>query len=125
MKILISGTREGVEYVIIKTMINHVIDIYPNESFILLHGNVNGVDKQTNNYVKTLGWQSQSYPPNWKLGKKAGGLRNQDMVNQKPEFGIFIPGPNSIGTYDCLERFKLLNKPYLLYNFNTRTYTIN
>ncbi len=45
------------------------------------------------------------------------------MVNEQPDFGIFIPGPQSRGTYDYLEKYKLLNKPYILYDFNMRTFT--
>ena len=116
MLILISGTREGVNKIIIKTMIDYVIKTYPNQHYTLIHGNANGVDKQCANYVKTLGWTIKPMSAEWdKYGKRAGILRNQDMVNYQPDFGVFIPSITSIGTYDCLRRYELLNKPGIVY----------
>src|SRR5688572_29717890 len=118
--ILVSGTREGVHPLVIKSMFNFVDKLY--EKKCLIHGACQGVDKQSANYARELGWEIKEFKPDWSLGKHAGLIRNTDMVNENPDFGIFIPGPNSRGTYDCLEKSKLLNKPYILYDFKKKTF---
>lgn len=123
MKILVSGTRLGVESIIVKTMIDFVKN-YDTE-FILIHGAAKGVDTQAANYARQLGWEVFPFKPDWKIGKRAGLDRNSDMINDKPDFGIFIPGEESRGTYDCLEKYKLTNKPYILYHYEKRTFTLH
>ena len=122
MKILVSGTRNGVQPIVVKTMINFVLT-YDN-TFTLIHGAAKGVDTQAANYAKQLGWEVIPFKPDWKIGKRAGLDRNSDMVNDGPDIGIFIPGPDSTGTYDCLEKYKKLNKPYILYDFNKNCFSL-
>lgn len=123
-RILVSGTRDGVRMEIITSAINYVLNNYSG-NFILIEGCSNGVDKQTKHYCKSLGWTIESFPPEWnKYGKYAGIGRNQDMVNSAPDFGIFIPSLTSKGTYDCLNRYQMLNKPYILYDPKEEKFTI-
>jgi SLOG family YspA-like protein len=123
LKILVSGTREGVDFIVVKTMINHVIQNYKYDNYVLLHGDAKGVDTQAATYCKSLNWEIRAFPSDWhKYGKSAGILRNQDMVNEQPDYGVFIPSVNSIGTYDCLQRFKQLHKPGIVYDPTKGTY---
>lgn len=122
MKVLVSGTRNGVDNLIVETMLLFVAKLNTEEK-ILLHGTAKGVDTQAANYAKKLGWEVKPFKPDWSIGNHAGLNRNSDMVNYGPDFGIFIPGPTSTGTYDCLQKYKLLHKPYILYDFNKRTFT--
>lgn len=121
--ILVSGTREGCDEKILVKMVNKIIEIYgANNNFTLLCGGAKGVDTQAANYCGCLKWKIKFFIPKWgELGKKAGVLRNQDMINENPDFGFFIPSKESKGTYDCLERFKKINKPGLVYNPYTDT----
>jgi hypothetical protein len=119
-KVLISGSRDGCHMNIIKFMIDYILQHYPNKNYILIHGNAKGVDTLVKNYCETLHWQCIAYSPDWKtLGKKAGVLRNQDMVDTNPDFGLFIPSMKSVGTLDCYERFLKINKPGLFYDPHT------
>ena len=114
--VLVSGTRDGVHELVIKTMIDYVIKTYPLNNYTLIHGNAKGVDKQCAHYVSTLEWEIKPMSAEWdRYGKRAGILRNQDMVDCHPDFGVFIPSITSIGTYDCLRRYELLNKPGIVY----------
>lgn len=125
LRVLVSGTRDGVDYIVIKYAIDYVSKLYHGYHFTLIHGTANGVDKQTAHYCSSLRWVVEEFRPEWnKYGKYAGIGRNQDMVNSKPDYGIFIPSVNSRGTYDCLQRYKILNKPYILYNPEEREFTI-
>lgn len=126
MKILISGTRNGVENIIVRFMVDFVVNYYDKETkFTLIHGTAKGVDTQGAQYAQQLGWEIKPFKPDWSKGKRAGLDRNSDMVNDNPDFGIFIPIKTSRGTYDCLEKYKSLGKPYILYDFNKRTFTLH
>lgn len=46
----------------------------------------------------------EPHPANWSLGKVAGPLRNQEMVNAGADACFAFPTPNSRGTYDCMAR---------------------
>ena len=115
--VLVSGTRDGVNALVIKTMLDYVIKTYPHNKYTLIHGNAKGVDTQCAKYVSQLGWDIKPMSPNWTAyGKRADILRNQDMVDCQPDFGVFIPAITSIGTYDCLRRYELINKPGIVYD---------
>jgi len=117
IKVLVSGTREGCDEKILINMIAEIIKIHGNKNYILICGGAKGVDTQAANYCISLGWKIKYFIPKWtELGKKAGVLRNQEMVNENPDFGFFILSKESRGTYDCLERFKKINKPGIVYN---------
>lgn len=116
-KVLISGSRDGCHMNIIKFMINYILEYYPNRNYILIHGHAKGVDTLVKDYCEALNWKCISFEPDWKnLGKKAGPMRNQDMINTNPDFGLFIPSLTSKGTIDCYQRFIKLNKPGLHYD---------
>ncbi len=123
MKVIVSGTRHGVDNLVIKTMFDFVNN-YNNKPKLLIHGACKGVDTQSEYYCSKLGWKIKSFKPDWSIGKHAGLLRNSDMIKEDPDFGVFIPGPKSKGTYDCLNKFLLLNKPYIIYNYETRTFNL-
>jgi YspA, cpYpsA-related SLOG family len=115
--VLVSGTREGCDEKILIDMISEIIKTHGSKNYTLICGGAKGVDMQAANYCLSLGWKVKYFIPKWtELGRKAGVLRNQDMINQTPDFGFFIPSTESKGTYDCLERFKKINKPGLVYN---------
>lgn len=52
--------------------------------------------------AKTLGWKVTPVPADWSLGKKAGPLRNQRMIDMKPDKLLRFPGGR--GTADCERR---------------------
>lgn len=116
-KVLISGSRDGCDINIIQFMINYILEYYPNKNYILIHGDAKGVDTLTKNYCEQLKWKEIAFKPDWKkFGKSAGPKRNYDMINENPDFGLFIPSTSSIGTIDCYNKFLKLNKPGLIYD---------
>jgi hypothetical protein len=126
-KILISGSRYGCDPKIISDMIHYVLITYPNKNYILIHGNAKGVDTMAKNYCQQMGWSCIRFEPDWKKhGKSAGPLRNQTMVNENPDIGLFIPSIDSKGTLDCYNRFLKLNKPGIFYDpINKELFTFN
>jgi len=83
--------------------------------FILVHGGAKGADSIAAAYAKRVGWTFVACPvtpADWrKHGKKAGLLRNQQMIDDhKPDYAIaFIEG-ESRGSRDCIQRLKKYGK---------------
>lgn len=87
-RILVSGSRKGMP----SEVYDKVLEMIPyHENYVLIHGDASGVDKQFAQIVAKQGWRIESYPADWSLGKKAGLLRNQVMVDSGIDFGIFLP----------------------------------
>jgi len=133
MKILVSGSRNNVDYDIIGDALKILNEFILNDElsknnstvqYTLINGGANGVDSQFATILKNnKKFQILTVNANWKLyGRGAGPKRNQEMVDMIPDYGIFIPSVDSVGTYDCLNRFKKLNKPYILYDVNKKEF---
>lgn len=72
----------------------------------LIHGNCRGADKLAAEIGRYLGWKVEPFPADWKaLGKKAGPLRNRQMLDEKPDLVLaFHAGiERSKGTADCVQ----------------------
>ena len=99
MKIIISGDRNATfddHGLIIKEFINSLED-----DCIIIHGDCRGVDKIAGFYSKVRGLEVQTKAAEWKKhGKAAGPIRNQEMLNEKPDLVVlFHPDiEKSLGT---------------------------
>ena len=94
-------------------------DIYPGKIIanildeekpdLVIVGCAHGVDLAVRDVCHEHGIPVAQFVADWrKHGRKAGVLRNQDMVSAMVELGgtqvYALPGPNSRGTYDCMRR---------------------
>ena len=115
VRILVSGSRNEVNHQVIKEALKH---IPKDTSNILMYGGCQGVDEQFRNHCsKLIDWNVILYEANWySYGISAEQIRNQQMVDDNPEFGIFIHSEMSIGTYDCLRRYRRLGKPGIIWS---------
>jgi predicted subunit of tRNA(5-methylaminomethyl-2-thiouridylate) methyltransferase len=53
---------------------------------IVIHGDCRGADKMAGHIAKRLGFAVEVYPADWSLGKKAGPIRNAQMLKDgKPD----------------------------------------
>ena len=76
----------------------------------LIHGDAPGVDTLASYIWKEFGLPQKAFPADWKnLGKAAGPIRNQQMVDLNPDLCIAFPSKNSRGTWDCVRRAKKAN----------------
>lgn len=81
---------------------------------VLIHGGATGADSLADDWARGLGIELLPFPvlpQDWKLlGKKAGPLRNQRMLDHgKPDGVIAFPG--GAGTNDMLLRARLAKLP--------------
>jgi hypothetical protein len=74
---------------------------------LLLQGAARGVDAEGKRIWREWGLKDKPFEADWdKYGKPAGGIRNQEMVDEGPEICLAFPGPQSIGTWDAVRRAK-------------------
>lgn len=85
--------------------------LLPADGFVLVHGAYpGGADRWADqwaicNWVKTEEFPVS--PEQWRIkGLTAGPMRNQEMVDTKPDICVAFPSPGSknLGTQDCMRR---------------------
>jgi hypothetical protein len=67
----------------------------------LIHGAARGADTLAAEVGRFLGFTVQAFPAAWgELGRSAGMIRNQQMLEQKPDLVVafFVAGAANIGT---------------------------
>lgn len=66
-----------------------------------------GADEIAYNYALWWGLEREPYPYHYHLGKKGGGSRNQQMIDEgKPDLVVAFPTKQSKGTWDMVRRAK-------------------
>jgi len=102
-RVIICGTRLGVKPELVKDCIRKLRDAHPD--LVVVHGAYHGVDAQARCFARQLGVPEEAHPARWKeLGKKAGPVRNQEMVDAGAEAVFAFPGEISTGTEDLVRR---------------------
>lgn len=77
------------------------------QDLIVVHGECpyGGVDLWAHQWALQIGATPEPHPAPWKeLGRRAGMVRNQHMVNLGADVCAGFPGPGSRGTVDCLAK---------------------
>jgi hypothetical protein len=106
MKVLVCGSRDWKDAVAIRKELLRLLEDY-GEDLEVIHGDCRGADRIADRIARGLGIPVTPFPAEWKrLGKRAGPLRNQRMLDTKPDLVVAFAlrtGP-SRGTGDMLER---------------------
>jgi hypothetical protein len=75
---------------------------------VVVHGDApHGADFMADQAAHQLQIPVQPHPAKWnQQGKKAGPLRNQEMIDAHPDTGLVLAFPlrGSVGTWDCVDR---------------------
>lgn len=112
MRVLIFGSRHWTNYNRIKEVIKDLKDIY--DDITIIEGGCKGADILARKAAIELGVKYIEYPADWSLGKKAGPLRNQKMIDEgKPDIAYSFHNDieNSKGSKDMLNRLIKHNIP--------------
>lgn len=100
--VLVCGGRDYFDRLIIDRTLNA---LHQEFSFTkLVDGEAQGADSIAHYWATTRGLRTRRYPAAWsKLGKAAGHLRNQQMLElEHPDFVVAFPGEK--GTADMINR---------------------
>jgi YspA, cpYpsA-related SLOG family len=70
----------------------------------IVHGDAReGADRIADSQARMLGLEVERHPARWKLGKKAGPLRNREMLETRPDLVLAFWDGESRGTKDCMD----------------------
>ena len=86
---------------------HEAFDDLPPQSVIIVEGECpyGGVDYFCKEWAQARGQLVDPFPADWeKYGKAAGPRRNTAMVGVGGDLCLGFPGPQSRGTWDCLEK---------------------
>lgn len=107
LRILITGSRHYSDIKRVDVIFRNVMKRFENDEYVLISGNARGADALCEEVAEKLGWKVERFPADWnKYGKRAGGIRNQLMVDSGADLCLAFPLDNSIGTWDCVRRAK-------------------
>lgn len=123
-RLLVTGGRDLLDAEIVWSPLWMAIHKY--EQMIVVHGDAPGADTFAHEWCELPGQQwnrrppithkklgqllqrlviEERHPADWtRLGKAAGHVRNQEMVNEGADACFAFPTPASRGTLDCMAR---------------------
>jgi len=105
-KIAVTGSREWKDVKEIKKRLLSASKD-KNKKYILISGGAKGADTIAENIANKLKWDVIKHLPNWnKYGRAAGPVRNQLIIDEKPDILLAFPMPESKGTYDAIKKAK-------------------
>jgi hypothetical protein len=94
MKVLVCGSRSWNR----PSLIGRRLAKLPNDAEII-HGGARGADELAATYARALGIPVTAYPADWRgKGKRAGIIRNLEMLDQKPDLVLAFWDGESAGT---------------------------
>ena len=78
----------------------------------LLVGDARGIDAAATYRGRELGFKVTVFVADWiRYGKRAGPLRNGQIIAAKPDELHAFPEPTSIGTFDCIKQAQAAGVP--------------
>ena len=109
-RILITGSRNWENYGLVQYVLT---DLYAkNPSAVLVSGNCpSGADAMCERMWCSLGGKVERHPADWSLGRKAGPLRNQQMVDLGADLCVAFRRGDSRGTTHCANAATLAGIP--------------
>ena len=91
-RIVIAGSRSFNDYVLFSKFVDKCLSkIKFEHKIIILSGHCKGTDIMAERYAAENGYGLKVYPADWTLGKKAGPLRNMQMI-RIADYAIAFPG---------------------------------
>ncbi len=107
-RILVTGAREWSDREVIRrNLIGAAGRIDCLRPVVVVDGacTQGGADLLAHQEATSLGWGTERHPADWNThGKAAGGIRNSHMVSLGADICLAFPGPNSVGTWDCVRK---------------------
>lgn len=104
MRVLVCGGREYDNWNVFSNTLD--FELAFGDKNVIIQGGAKGADFLARVWAKDRNVLFEEYPANWKkYGKGAGGVRNQQMLEEgKPDLVIAFPGGS--GTADMVRRAK-------------------
>jgi len=120
MRILVTGSRNWADRPAIHNQLRSLRRFNPDQGpYVIVHGGCpSGADAIANDfglYVEPGEWELEVHRADWgRTGKAAGPIRNQFMVDTRPDFVLAFPLGGSRGTRDCIRRAQVARLPMIV-----------
>jgi predicted Rossmann fold nucleotide-binding protein DprA/Smf involved in DNA uptake len=111
VRLAIVGSRSITDYDLIESKIIDILLKYNLNPISIVSGGAKGIDTIAHKFALKYNIPIQVFKPDWQLGKHAGFLRNQTIVDNCDQAVIFWDG-KSKGTLDTLKKLRKSEKPY-------------
>lgn len=97
-RLLVTGSREWRD----RACIEEALSPYADGSWVLVHGDCpSGADMMADQIWRRWQLPVERHPANWRLGKRAGYIRNQEMVDSGVDKCLAFRYAYSNGTTHC------------------------
>lgn len=117
-RVVIAGSRHFTDYDLFCSVVDKYLSGIRNEyDIVILSGHCSGTDRMAERYAKENCLGLEVYPADWSLGRKAGPLRNKQMVDAA-DFAIAFPGGGP-GTRSLIELAKQKGIPVRVHHVQT------
>lgn len=121
MKLAIVGSRDFNDYELVARIIGthfyYMVNCIEMNDDEIISGGARGADTLGKNYAKNCGLKYTEFLPNWnELGKKAGFVRNQQIVDACDMVLAFWDG-QSKGTKHTIDLARIAKKPTFIVYF--------
>jgi len=86
LRILVTGSRDWDDQTTLYAAFAAIFLDAGNRQVSLVSGNCpTGADKMAEDLFEAMGYDIERYPADWSMGKRAGYIRNQLMVDTAPD----------------------------------------
>lgn len=115
MKILVCGSRNWEDrYKIVEVFAGLVHGSL--EPITIIHGAAKGADQLAGTTAKEYGLEVEEYPADWdKYGRRAGPIRNLEMLDQEPDLVLAFQVGKSRGTQHTIDHARKRGIPVKVY----------
>ena len=113
MKLLIAGGRDFANFELLKEKITQY---YPKDITEIVSGTANGADRLGEQYGYCNCIPIKKFPADWKIGKQAGMLRNEEMAKYC-DCGLIFWDGKSHGTRNMIYLLSKHNKPFYVVKY--------
>jgi len=116
MKVAIVGSRSITDHMFVETLFNCFMHIFGKPTKII-SGGAKGIDSFGEDFAHAYNIELQVFKPDWvKYGKKAGFIRNEDII-KNCDICLAIWDGDSHGTKNDIELCEKYKKDLVLFNF--------
>lgn len=103
LRVLVTGSRDWTDERAISDALRAIGSGIASQDVTVVHGHCpTGADAIADKAARIFGMNVERHPADWSLGKKAGPLRNQKMVDLGADVCLAFPLPGSRGTKHCM-----------------------
>lgn len=104
-RVLVTGSRDWSDRVAVERALIAVFNVMllfsSRSGATLVHGSGHGADGIADAWARRMGWQVEAHSADWKLGRRAGPIRNLAMVKLGADLCLAFIKDNSRGASGC------------------------